>query len=212
MDTIIQPSFTVGSLQGPFANGVVTNAALGPHAELLGSQLDAAYRQMVRNGEVYFIANQSATTTTIALATTYTGCALLNPATSKKNLSILRVSISPWAAPGTIAAIGLLGGWSAAGVTPANALATYNAKTLVTGTPASGATGSSGCTLVGTPIWLCMLQSANATGALSVANSPATFDIGGLYEVPPGGYIAIGTQTVITTGIVASIQWREVDP
>ena len=210
MDTIIQPSFTVGAQQGPFANGVVTNGGLGPHAELLASQLDAQYRMGVRNSETYFIANQSATTTTIALAATYTGCCLFNPITSKKNLSILKVSCSLWAAPAGIVAVGLIVGWSAAGVTPANALTTYNAKTLVGGSPLSGAGGSSGCTLVGTPIWACMLSSANASGALSTASSPVWFDIGGTLEIPPGGYVAIGTQTVAS--IVGQIQWRDVDP
>jgi hypothetical protein len=210
MDTIIQPSFTVGALQGPFSNGVITNAALGPHAEMLVSQLDAQYRQGVRNGETFFICNQAAVTTTIALAATYTGCALMNPPTSKKNLSILKVSASLWAAPGGIVSMGLIVGWAAAGVVPASALSTYNAKTLMPGAPSSGATGSNACTLVGTPIWAAELIEANTSAALPVAGFPVLFDIGGAFEIPPGGYIAIGTQTVAS--IVGSIMFREVDP
>ena len=208
MDTIIQPSYTVGAQQGPFPNGVVVNAALGPHAEMLMSQLDAQYRQGVRNSETFTIANQGATTTTIALAATYTGICLFNPITSKKNLSILKVSCSLWAAPGGIVAVGLAGGWSAAGVTPANALTPYNSKTLAAATP--NGQGSAGCTLVGTPIWIMMISSASASAALSTANSPVLADLGGCIEVPPGGYVAIGTQTVAS--IVGSIMWREVDP
>ena len=208
MDTIIQPAYTVGAQQGPFANGAIINAALGPHAEILASQLDAQYRHGVRNSETFTICLQSATTTTVALATTYTGICLFNPVTSKKNLSILKVSCSLWAAPATIVSVGLLGGWSAAGITPANALSPYNSKTLVAAAP--NGQGSSGCTLVGTPIWICMLNSANTNNALSTANSPVFHDFGGCIEVPPGGYVAIGTQTVAS--VVGSITWREVDP
>jgi hypothetical protein len=207
-DTIIQPSFTVGSLQGPFTNGAIVNMALGPHGEGLVSQLDAPYRQGVKNGEVYFIANQAATTYSVALTAAYTGCLVLNPVTSKKNLSILKVSFSLWAAPAGIVAVGLMGGWAATGVTPANALVAYNAKTFIVGS--ANGVGSAGCTMVGTPIWLTMLTEANTSAALPVAGTPVWYDIGGAYEVPPGGYIAIGSQTA-SSGI-GSILWREVDP
>src|SRR5512147_2521830 len=97
-DTIIQPSFTVGALQGPFSNGAIVNMALGPHAEGLISQLEARYRMAVRNGRVYFAANQATQAISVALTTTYTGLCVYNPVTSKKNLSILQVSFSPWSA------------------------------------------------------------------------------------------------------------------
>lgn len=209
-DTIIQPSFTVGALQGPFANGAVINMALGPHAEGLVSQLDPIYRMKVRNGEVFFGCNQAATTTTIALAATYTGLVVSNPASSKKNLSIINVSCSLWAAPAGIVSIGLIGGWLGTGIaTHTTPLSIYNAKTFVTGTPASGASVDSAATLVGTPIWVRMLQMANTSAALTTASTPASFDIQGSIEVPPGGYLAIGTQTVAS--IVGSIMWAEVD-
>jgi len=208
MDTIIQPSFTVGAQQGPFSAGTITNAALGPHAESLLSQLEARYRIGVRNGEVYFACNQATQAVSVALTTTYTGCVVYNPVTSKKNLSILAASFSAWSAPAGIVSIGLQGGWSAAGVvTHTAALVVYNAKTFTVGGGYGGA--DSQATTVGTPIWLTMLSSANTSAALSTANSPVWFDIGGAYEVPPGGWIAIGAQTAISG--VGSIQWREVD-
>jgi hypothetical protein len=208
-DTIIQPSFTVGSLRGPFGNGAITNQSLGPHGEGLVSQLDAPYRMGVRNGETFFAANQATTVTTIALAATYTGIVVYNPVTSKKNLSILKVSFSLWVAPGGIAAIGLLAGWAATGiVTHTTPLSVYGAKTLAAAVPYGGADAAA--TLVGTPIWLCMLTEANSTGALPTSGSNAIFDIGGVFEVPPGGYLGIGTQTVASG--VGSILWREVDP
>lgn len=209
MDTIISPSFTVGAQQGPFVASTVTNAALGPHAEILTSQLDARYRMGVKNGEVYFACNQATQAISIALSTTYTGLVVYNPVTSKKNLSVLACSFSPWAAAAGIVSIGLLGGWSAAGVvTHTAALSVYNAKTLVVNAGSAGA--DSQATLVGTPIWLSMLNSANTSAALPTANCPVFHDIGGAWEVPPGGYIAIGAQTAVSG--VSSIIWREVDP
>jgi hypothetical protein len=211
MDTIIQPSFTVGALQGPFANGAIVNMALGPHAEGLVSQLDAPYRMGNKNGEMFFGCNQAATTTTIALAATYTGLAIGNPSTSKKNLSILKVSCSLWAAPGGIVAVGLIVGWAATGiVTHTTPAVVYGAKSLALAVPSSGATADAAATLVGTPIWAAMLTEANTSAALPVAGAPVFYDIAGAIEIPPGGYIAVGTQTVAS--VVASILWREVDP
>ena len=208
MDTIIQPSYTVGAQQGPFTNGAIVNAALGPHAESLVSFLDAPYRQGVRNGETYFACNQATQAISVALNTTYTGCVVYNPVTSKKNLSILKVSFSAWSAPAGIVSIGLLAGWSAAGVvTHTAALSVYNAKTLVVNAGYAGA--DSQATIVGTPIWIAMLSAAPTSAALSVGNSPVLFDIGGAWEVPPGGYLGIGAQTAVSG--VSSILWREVD-
>ena len=209
MDTIIQPSFTVGANRGPFASGITTNASLGPHAELLASQLDGRYRIGAKNGEQFLACNQATQAISVALTTTYTGCCVYNPATSKKNLSILMVAFSAWSAPATIVSIGLLGGWSAAGVvTHTAALTVYSASTMAAGHGYGGA--DSQATIVGTPIWLTMLSAANTNNALPTANEPVLFDIGGLYEVPPGGYIAVGAQTAVSG--VSSILWREVDP
>lgn len=210
-DTIIQPSFTVGSLRGPWSAGTITNMSLGAHAEGLVSQLDPPYRQGVRNGETFVASNQAATTSTIALAATYTGCLIFNPVTSKKNLSILKVSYSLWAAPGGIVAVGLLGGWASTGiVTHTTPLTTYGAKTLAAVVPAGGSGADAAATLVGTPIWLCMLTEANTSAGLPTSGTPVLYDIGGAFEVPPGGYFAIGTQTVASG--IGSIWWREVDP
>ena len=209
MDTIIQPSFTVGALQGPFQNGVITNAALGAHAEMLASQLDPPYRAGVRNSETFFIANQAATTYTAALTAIYTGCMVANPTTSKKMLSILKVSFSLWAAPAGIVSVGLIGGWLGSNiVTVTAALTVYGSKTLAAVVP-NGA-GYAGATLTGTPIWITMLGSSNTSGVLPTAGSPTWYDIGGLIEVPPGGWVAIGSQTGSSS--VGSIHWREVDP
>jgi hypothetical protein len=208
---VIPPQFRVGNQNGPFVVGDNQPASLGPHGEMLVSMLDAPYRAGVKNGEVFFGCNQAATTWSVALATTFTGLVLYNPVTAKKNLSILGVSFSLWAAPAGIVAVGLLGGWSAAGiVTHTTPASVYGAKTLAAATPSNGEGVDAAATLVGTPIWLCMLHEANTSAALPTGGFPVWHDIRGVYEVPPGGYIAIGSQTA-SSGI-GSILWREVDP
>ena len=128
---------------------------------------------------------------------------------AKFSTSILNVSCSLWAAPGGIVSVGLLAGWAATGVvTHTAALVPYNAKTFVVGGGQGGVDAAA--TLPGTPIWCEMLSGANTSAVLSVANPPVSFPINGRYEVPPGGYLAIGTQTVAS--VVASIMWREVEP
>lgn len=157
------------------------------------------------NGNVGVAANQTGATLSAALAPTYTGLCLSNPAGSGKNLIIARVSGLFDVAPAAFTALGLIIGFSAAGVvTHTTALTPLNA--LVGGGAALIGKADAACTIVGTPAWgRWMSVTVSATGE-------ANFDeiVNGEIVIPPGGYIAIGASIAgPATGFFGSITWSE---
>lgn len=151
-------------------------------------------------------ANQTGATTSVGLATTYTGLCLSNPAGSGKNLSLLRISGSLNVAPAALTAIGLIVGYAAAGIvmhtTPVTPLNTF----LGSATALVGLVDAA-CTLVGTPAWGAWL------GETPTATGVTTFDrvSDGSILIPPGGYAAIGTSIAgPAAGLLASFVWQEI--
>jgi hypothetical protein len=175
-------------------------------SELHGRYYETSYRRAMFNA-----ANQAAATTTVGLATTYTGLCLSNPVGSPVNLVLNKVGYSFIVAFPAAAAIGLMCG--------------YNSSTNVThttaGTPRSsffgvGATGSglvdTAATLPTAPV-LTHIFAAGLTGAITTSSSNGTyvFDLEGGVILPPGAYAAIYTSTVSgTSGFFGSMQWEEI--
>ena len=150
-------------------------------------------------------ANPSGVTTTVALATTYVGLCLSNPAGSGVNLVLLRAQALLEVAPAAITPIGLITGFAAGGITAhTTPLTPVNSNA---GGAAPVAKLDSAATLVGTPAW------ARWIGVTPGATSPVSFDfdMSGAFVIPPGGYVAIGTLIAgPTSGFLGSFQWLEV--
>ena len=153
-----------------------------------------------------------------ALATTYVGCCLNNPAASGVNLSVKRVMGGVMVAPAAFLALGLIVGWSAAGVIThttsisTNIVAQYVGAATASGSVllAAAAKGlvDSACTIVGTPLWHSWFA-FNATGGTPQFN----VDLDDALIVPPGGYVAIGASAAgPTTGFLGGFYWEELLP
>jgi hypothetical protein len=201
----LMPGFPAG-LKNP--DGVATSIArIGNQLDRITSDLHGNLYEAALRGNLFHASSQAATTTTIALATAYTGFCLSNPAASAKNLEIRRVGVALTVAPAGIASISLAGGWLAAGVTAhTTPLVVYdnilaNALSSVAVAKADGA-----ATLVGTPRDIMQLMGGFTAGALP-AFGGGTFDIAGGIIVPPGGYVFVETLTV-TVGMF-SMWWSE---
>lgn len=172
------------------------------------------YQELAARGKVFQASNQGpgGTTTTVALATTYTGLCISNPAGSSVNLVMLQYSIAVVGAPAALSTIGLLGGFAAAGVathtTPLVPLSTFINTTVATGQGKADAAA----TLVGTPVILMALGVTPITGATAqVVNPPVqlnVYDLKGSFILPPGAYMAAYTSTVLS--VIASFTWAEV--
>jgi hypothetical protein len=196
--------------QGPIRSFV----ALNPQHASVGLMVDANGALIAGDGSgasplagnTFRGANQSGVTTTIALATTYVGIVLSNPAGSEKNLLLGRVAAQLNVAPANLTAFGLFGGWDAAGITAHTTPLTPANSFLNEAAPVGKLDAAA--TLVGTPAWLDWLgETPGATSVVSVAR-----DYAGSIVIPPGGYVGIGTLIASSaSGFLGAMSWAEVD-
>jgi hypothetical protein len=171
------------------------------------------YQEMAQRGLMFTGGNQGpgGTTTTVGLATTYTGLCLSNPAGNTKNFALLQASLGIVGAPAALSTFGLLAGYAAGGVT-AHTTPLVPQCTLLSASAVGTAKIDSAATLVGSPFLYMAFGVTPITGATAqVVNPPVIgnlYDIGGSLIIPPGGYVGIYTSTVVT--VIASFVWTEV--
>lgn len=185
--------------------GATQSGRLGYQNELSTAQRHGADYAATMAGTVMFGANQTGATLSAALATTYTGLCLSNPAGSGKNLAVLNISGALLVAPTTITTLQLIAGYAAGGVTVhTTALTPLNA--LLNGS-APVAKLDAAATIVGTPAFVRTLgQAPTATTAFSFSHN-----INGGIIIPPGGYVAIGANIAgPASGFVGSFAWEEI--
>lgn len=187
------------------------------YASVYGTPAIVSPATAAKAGATFRGANQTSATLSVALATTYTGLCLSNPAGSTVNLSVKKVGGVVTSAPGTFVGLGLIAGWAASGITghttPINtAILNSYLGAAASGTPsiagpASQANLDAACTLVGTPAWIDWIAANGATG--SCVSFYAELDESIL--IPPGGYLAIGS-TASQGGFFGSFFWEEINP
>ena len=191
---------TQSSGSQPYARG-------GQQSEIVISELMPRYYELARNSQLFWSASQAATAISVALATTYTGLCISNPAGNTKNIIPIKVGLALSVAPVAIAPIGLITGYLSTGVVTHTTPLTPASNVIGTG-PAPTAKADAAATLVGTPAWTEMLVGGFTASALP-ASSPALIDLEGSLIIPPGGYVAIGALTAVTG--LWSMAWAELD-
>lgn len=200
--------------QGALALNIATNGVGGNRIPLVAdpsgaipvTQAHGKYESATQAGRLFGGANQTGATLSAALAATYTGLILSNPAASGKNLLLNKVGILLNVAPAALTAIGLAAGWLAAGITVHTTALTINSKSL-NSQVASVAKLDAAATLVGTPYWERWL--AETIAATGVAQG--VFDIDGAILIPPGGWVAIGASIAgPAAGLLGSMEWEEI--
>lgn len=182
----------------------------GNQGELITQQLHGRLYEAALRDKLFYGSNGATpSVTTVALATTYTGLCLYNPAGSTKNLILEKVGYSFLVAFPAAATIGLLAGYSAGGITTASAAASPGASCKLGGGAGSGRAALS-ATLVGTP-FLHSVFGAGLTGAITTTPQNQTVvDVEGGIIIPPGGYVAIYTSTVSgAASLAGSFLWQE---
>lgn len=203
----------IGAINGSDGPTPIT-ARLGQQGDQIVSELHGRYYEQTVRGNVYYGSNGATpSVTTVALATTYTGLALINPATSTKNLVILKVGYSFIVAFPAGATIGLMVGYSPLGTTTFSAAASPGLGSFV-GPSAAASAGrvALSATLVGTPV-LHTVFASGLTGAITTTPfiPSGVHDMEGSVVLAPGAYAAIYTSTVSGAAALAgSFQWEEV--
>jgi hypothetical protein len=200
--------------QGPFQTAIAraalgagawTAAQLAGSGQLVQGNLHGQKFINTNSGATFSGANQTGATLSAALATTYTGLVLSNPAANTVNLAVGRIAGGIGVAPAAALALGLIVGYAAAGITVhTTPLAPLNQK-LNGALPTAKLDAAA--TLVGTPAWSQWI----AINTAVTAGYSFSLDMQGGLIIPPGGYVAIGGNVAgPTLGLFASIEWEEV--
>ena len=190
------------------AIGSTQNLRAGRLAELIVQELHGRYYESAYNKAIFTAASQAAATTTVGLATTYTGLCVSNSINSPVNLAINKCSFMQSVIQAT--------------QPEAFALAVgFNASTNVThttpGTPQSSVIGSGitanakvdiAATLPTAPTYYAFVQN---TPAATTNGAGGIIDLEGSLIIPPGGYILWATPAQASVaGMWFSIQWEEI--
>lgn len=179
----------------------------GRTGELIVSGLNGPYYERASRAGIFTAANQSAVTTTVGLATTYTGLCLANDAGSNVNLVLIAAGFAVTVAPAAITAVGLMGGVGAVThTTPIAALAIRSTKIATAGGHAS-TTKVDGAATIPTPTLLEVFEGGNTATALDTSAHNISHDLNGRYVLPPGTFVAIYTLAVAVG--LGFIQWSE---
>ena len=192
-------------------NGLLSPLRLGGQGDQIVSQLHGKlYEQAFKKKLFYGSNGATPSVTTVALATTYTGLCLYNPAGSGVNLVVEKVGYSFLVAFPAAATIGLLVGYASGGITTASAAASPGSPCLVGANATPAGVCALSATLVGTPK-LHSVFGAGLTAAITTV--PETFtwvDMDGSLILAPGAYAAIYTSTVSgAASLAGSFIWAE---
>jgi hypothetical protein len=181
-----------------------TLARAGQQGDLIVSELHGKYYEQTVRSKCFSLCTQgTGVTTTAALATTWTGLGVANPAASGYNLVLLGFTCAQFAV-GAAATVGIMGGVGtiSSTLTPQNR--------LIGGTGASVMNGSAGAT-ISTPL---LIATFGEVGSLATTGyglqAGISVDIAGAIIVPPGSFIASYTAIVTTTALQFSFVWEEV--
>lgn len=184
---------------------------LGNMGDLIASGLHGKYYEAAYRRALFAAANQAATTTTVGLATTYTGLCLSNPVGSSVNLVLNAVGMAFIVAFPAGAAIGIMTGYnSSTNVTHTTPITPRN---QFFGIGASGVGLVDAAATLPTAPFLNMLLNSGITGAITTTTQGGMtyYDLNGAIILPPGAYAAIYTSTVSgTSGFFGSMLWEEV--
>ena len=190
------------------SDGAVNPGRVDKLGAVVTTDAHGRYQEATIRGNVFSASNQAAQAVSVALATTYTGLCISNPLGNTKNLVMLGCQYALTAAPAGIASLHLIAGFSAtANVTHTAALAAPGIQNGLIGTgPNSTAKADSSATIVA-PGYLIPLVSGFTAAALP-SMSTGWIDLGGMFIIPPGGWIAIGALTAVTG--FGGFTWEEV--
>lgn len=184
------------------ASGAQSLSRAGAQGDLIVSELHGRYYEQAYRGNMFVVANQAAITTTAALATTFTGLAISNPAGSGVNAVVNKFYVAQFAV-GAAGGVGIMTGSGAA----AGSLVPRN---CLVGGPTGKVTASAGATIA-TPVLERLVGSVGSLATTGYGLMPAAYiDLEGSLIVPPGFFAASYTTVVTTTALLFGFQWEEV--
>lgn len=187
------------------SDGTVNPARADITGALVSTDGHGRYQEPALKGNIYYAANQAATTWSVSLNIIHTGFVVSNPIGSNVNLVLLQICLALTVAPAAISHIGIFGGYAYGGLT-VHTTPLIPGGTII-GSPSGVGKADSAATLVGTPVWIMPILGGLNAGGL-YPHGMTIIDIGGSIIVPPGGYAGIGALTSVVG--FAGMFWEEV--
>lgn len=190
------------------ADGNLVQLRGSKSGELITGDGHARYQEAVYRGNVFSAANQAAISTPAGLTASSLNFTLYNPASSGKNLVVLRASVAVNAAPAAASVIWLVVNVVAAQAAPATNTALTIRNALLGGGFAAAGVGLvySTTTLAAAPLVDRVLGFVSAASLVGVATLSEEF--AGDLIVAPGAYISIQASTAIS--LQCSMRWEEI--
>lgn len=202
---------TVQSQVGPQAlqNGATVTERLDRVAAKVVTDAHGRYREATYQKSMYS-GSITGQTTTVGLATTYTGLCLSNPVGSNVVLSVNKVGFGFTVVWAGVAAVGLMTGYnSSTNVTHTTPVTPRNRYF----TGAGGGVGllDSSATLPTAPTLDQVFAAATTATAAVPPLVQGFYDLEGSLELPPGAYAAFYTSVASGTNSGSlSMQWEEI--
>lgn len=190
------------------SNGSVGPVRLNAEGALVTQSGGGKYYELTNAGKVFVACNQAAVAVTAAMATTYTGLVLFNPATNTtKNLVLLGFGYASTVAVPTATIVGLM-----TGVNAGDAAAAITPRNRKVGGAASVAIVDNGCTLTGTPVLEQVFSTAWTEATTAGTIGPNNWkDLDGSLILPANAYVAAYSTAANTAAFIFSFMWAEVD-
>lgn len=185
------------------------NDRFGRYGDKIVSELNPRYYEQAARGNMYMAMSQAVATTTVGLATTYTGLCLSNPIGSGKNLAVALASLFQ----SVIQATQVEGYALATGsnlTTNVTHTTPGTVQTALVGALANNSVAKvdTAATLPTAPVYSIGLTN---TGSATTNSPGITVDLGGAITLAPGGYVCFVTPTQASVaGLWFSLSWIEI--
>ena len=187
----------------------VANDRFGRQGDKIVTELNGRYYEQVSRGNTFIACSQAVATTTVGLATTYTGLCLSNPIASGKNLVLLYASMNQSVIQATqVEAFLLATGSSPTTNVTHTAAATIQSAMVGSNLVAAVGKADTSATLPVAPLYsLPLTNTATAT-----QNAPGDcIELAGSIVLAPGAYAAFVTPAQASVaGMWFSFTWAEV--
>lgn len=197
----------VGPQQNPIsAQPIIARA--GCQGDTIMSELHGRYYEQTFRGNMFSASIQAVATTTVGLATTYTGLVISNPIASSINMVLNKASIMQSVIQSAqIEAYAIAVGFNATtNVTHTAALVTRSNK-IGSGLVSIGLADTS-ATLPTAPFYHTFVQN---TGTATANGTGSVIDLEGSVILPPGGYaLWVTPAQASVAGLWFSFSWEEV--
>ena len=189
-------------------DGALAKVRLGKTAEAVVTELHGRYYEQAYRGGIFQVASQAVATTTIGLATTYTGLVISNPVNSTVNLALLKATMMQSVIQATqVEAFAIAFGSNATTNVTHTTPATIQPSRIGSG-GTSAARADTAATLPTAPVYGAFVQ--NTSTATSNAGG-GLIDFEGSVLLLPGAYaLWVTPAQASVAGMWFSFMWEEV--